>query len=203
MDQDLHFGEHPSEDELEAYALRHLTEEQVAAVETHLLVCEDCQQRLAELDSFIASMKAVTAEHSRAAARMLPAVAAWSRWQIAAGALAVGLIAVGFFYWNPASQAAPATIVLSAMRGGSVPAAAPAGVPLDLRILSTQLDGRPGFRVEIVTELGAAVWSGPLTQTSGEPARAHVDRHLSAGAYWVRLYGPDNQFLQEYGLRLD
>ncbi len=203
MDLNFHFREHPSEDELEAYALRHLPEDRVTVVETHLLVCESCQQSLTEIDGFIASIKAVTAERVTPQIRALRPAATSIRWQIAAGTLAAGLIAVGFFFWNPASRAIPATVVLSAMRQGpaEIPTA-PSGSPLDLNIVSTQLNGRPGFRVEIVTDLGAAVWSGPVTQTPGEPPAVHVDKRLSAGAYWVRLYGPDDELLQEYGLRL-
>lgn len=203
VDLDFHFREHPSEDELEAYALRHLPEDRTAAVETHLLICERCQNSLAEIDAFIASMKAVTAELSAPRPRIIPPSGAPVRWQIALGALAAGLIAVGFFFWDPAPPTTPATILLSAMRDGTTGApSAAAGSPLNLEISSTQLDGRPGFRVEIVTHLGSTVWSSPVSQAKAGQAAARVDKRLPAGEYWVRLYGPDNRFLQEYGLQL-
>jgi hypothetical protein len=49
---------HISEDELELYAVsRDIPESRFAALEEHLLVCEVCQDRLQELDEYVAAMR--------------------------------------------------------------------------------------------------------------------------------------------------
>ena len=49
---------HISEDELELYAVsRGLPEGQLAVIEEHLLICEVCQDRLQELDEYVAAMR--------------------------------------------------------------------------------------------------------------------------------------------------
>lgn len=49
---------HIDEDGLELYALGRLAEAHAAPVEEHLLVCEECRQRLAEWDTYVAAMRA-------------------------------------------------------------------------------------------------------------------------------------------------
>ncbi len=49
---------HISEEELELYAVsRDFPEAQLAAVEEHLLICEACQDRLQQLDEYVAVMR--------------------------------------------------------------------------------------------------------------------------------------------------
>lgn len=50
---------HISEDILDQYALNKLPESEAAALEEHLLVCFDCQDRLQLTDDFIAALRAV------------------------------------------------------------------------------------------------------------------------------------------------
>jgi hypothetical protein len=45
-----------AENELELYAMDRLTEEDAAPIEEHLLVCEQCQDRLVEIDAFVRTM---------------------------------------------------------------------------------------------------------------------------------------------------
>jgi len=202
VDLTLRFSAHPSEEVLEAYALKRLAEDHIPEVESHLLVCEACQHSLADLDTFIAAMKTVSPETIPAPLPVMrPRV--WPRWQtaLAAAALFVG----AFFFWEASgTRPVPATIILSSMRGSQVASpTGPANVPLELEIASTQLDDRDGFRIDLVTAEGAPVWGGAVTRSAAGKPVARVDKRLAAGAYWVRLYSPDNQLLQEYGLRLN
>ena len=48
---------HISGDSLEQYALGQLREPDLAIVEEHLLVCEHCRARLADVDAFIRAMR--------------------------------------------------------------------------------------------------------------------------------------------------
>lgn len=45
------------EDRLERYAMGNLVDEEAAAVEEHLLLCPDCQNKLAELDEFLRALR--------------------------------------------------------------------------------------------------------------------------------------------------
>jgi len=59
---------HPAEDVLEQYAMGSLSEAEVVPVEEHLLVCQDCRQRLEFLDDFVGSIRSAARTASRAAA---------------------------------------------------------------------------------------------------------------------------------------
>lgn len=203
MDLTLRFSAHPSEEVLEAYALKRLSEEHVAKVEGHLLVCEACQLTLADLDSFIAGMKAVSPQTGTAHPTPPSPIRRIPYWQPALAAAAV-LAAVFFFWDSSGSRQVPATIILSSMRGSEIASPnGPANVPLDLSIASTQLDDRSGFRIDVVTGAGDPAWSGPVTRSADGKPLVRVDKRLPAGAYWVRLFSPENQLVQEYGLKLN
>jgi hypothetical protein len=49
--------DHISDDVLEQYSLDRLEEQELAAVEEHLLLCESCRDRLEGIDAFVASMR--------------------------------------------------------------------------------------------------------------------------------------------------
>jgi len=49
---------HIAEDVLEQYAMSKLGEAEVIPVEEHLLICEQCRERVAWLDEFVRSMRA-------------------------------------------------------------------------------------------------------------------------------------------------
>lgn len=48
---------HVDEEGLERYAMGTLRDEETAAVEEHLLLCPDCQNKLAELDEFLRALR--------------------------------------------------------------------------------------------------------------------------------------------------
>jgi hypothetical protein len=49
---------HMDEEILELYALGRLNEEEVVPVEEHLLICHTCQDRLADTDEYIRTVRA-------------------------------------------------------------------------------------------------------------------------------------------------
>jgi anti-sigma factor RsiW len=55
-------------DELELYPMERLPESDTAPVEEHLLVCEECQARLADFDVYVRAMRAAM-RSSRATCR--------------------------------------------------------------------------------------------------------------------------------------
>ena len=56
--------QHCSDAVLEEYCLHMLSEEQTAEVEEHLLVCEECAQRLDQQDEFVHVLKSVLGAYS-------------------------------------------------------------------------------------------------------------------------------------------
>src|SRR5690348_719537 len=72
------FSSHISEDLLEKYALRKLTEPELATVEEHLLVCPKCQDHLDEVDEYIQVMKLAVAQDPA----MRPRQRAWLPFSI-------------------------------------------------------------------------------------------------------------------------
>lgn len=205
MDPTLRFRAHPTENTLEAYALNRLSANQVADIETHLLVCEACQSKVVELDDYTRSMRAVLREAPAVktdVVRQNP-FGRWAAPWAGVALAATALLAIGIYVWLPNAPGTPVKVELSALRGIETGAApAPAGVPLDLQIKTTRVDGRTGFRIEVVTSVGAPAWDGPLQNTAEGRPNVRIEKGLSAGSYWVRLYDPANQLLQEYGLHL-
>jgi predicted anti-sigma-YlaC factor YlaD len=49
--------QHPSEDDLELYALKRLAEPDLGRVEEHLLVCEECRTRLTETGAVVSIIR--------------------------------------------------------------------------------------------------------------------------------------------------
>lgn len=199
MEPYLKLNRHPSEGTLELYALGRLGDCQLEQVEEHLLVCDFCQGAVAEEEQFAGVMRAALAE-----TRVEQVVPWWRRiqWLPAAplmGTVLAAMLLVGVLL-QPASDLAPTSVVLRSQRGGPADIAAPgpADAPLDLRIQSSYLTPDAAYRLSIVDENGRRSWSG-----SFEGEVAHVRSGLAAGLYWVRLYGRENQLLQEYGLRLN
>jgi anti-sigma factor RsiW len=64
---------HLGEEELEEYALGLLPPLSVQQFEMHLLVCDRCQHRLAEMDLFVAAMRAACADFRAGKVARMPA----------------------------------------------------------------------------------------------------------------------------------
>ena len=54
--------EHPSDDDLERYAIGTLPDSACAALEEHLLICEVCQDRLAAEIEFVKAIRSAAAK---------------------------------------------------------------------------------------------------------------------------------------------
>ena len=196
---------HPSGDTLENYSLGLLSETEQARVETHLFVCHACQDALAETDNYVAAMKAALVEPES-----LPAPSRWAAFldslrfsrpipALSTAVVTLSLAAMLVQSYPPTMAASEAEITLRSMRGGveSVESDGPANSRLALKIQSQQLRADDTYRVQIVDAAGKPKWTGT---PSGNVL--HVDKALSAGIYWVRLYDPQKHLAQEYALRL-
>jgi hypothetical protein len=202
------FHSHPTEVMWEEYSFGRLNEQEVAALEEHLLVCETCQISLEELSDYIAVMKAGAAELADSPRHRLA-----HGWRFVRRAAAqplgpvlwiTGLAAVGIALWlppGPAPSKAAALVNLASFRGDVSTSHAPASRPLDLSISASDVPAAPEYRVTVVTGSGKQVWAGTPKVAEGVLS-VRVPQGLEAGQYWVRLYSLESKILSEYGLLL-
>ncbi|MEO8368277.1 MAG: zf-HC2 domain-containing protein [Candidatus Solibacter sp.] len=193
--RDIH--RHMDEEELEQYSDGAGTPEQTAALETHLLTCEECRNQLLQTDEYVLAMRSA-AGHERRAARTREREWSVPTWFPAFAAAACGLLLfVAVRYWQAPSLPA-ATVDLVAMRGAGTPGAAPAGRALLLHPDLTGLAASPSYRIQVVDQTGREV-----RQSLMEAARGAVQfTGLRAGVYFVRVYLPGGELLREYGLEV-
>jgi hypothetical protein len=194
------FRVHPVEDLLEEYAFGRVAEPLLGRLEEHLLGCAACQQRMHDIEEYVAAMKEGAAileareaevAASAAGARGVnsrveegPDEAGWLpkilrpfrlpaiAW--AAAAVVVLLALIG--YWRATQRPlpiTPAVVTLTALRGTENSAEAPAGRSITLQIDANRLtDTQGSMSLHIVNETGQEVWSG-IPQTDVAPENGH------------------------------
>jgi hypothetical protein len=202
--------EHATEDQLESYSLGILSERDVEILEEHLLICQQCQDRLTESDVFVQHMRIAAAKLRAGASRKKPAFS-WSaiglrRWPAPVWLAAAAVFClIGVFWITSARKAPPPTaVLLQAFRGpqDAAEARAPKGQPVRLEADLTGLEAAQTLRMEVVDSGGRRVLEADATPQAGRVAIL-LKSGLGAGVYWVRLYGaaPGHQLLREYALR--
>jgi hypothetical protein len=194
-------NDHIEEEDLERYSKQVLDEESAALVETHLLVCQNCQQRLVEVEAYTVAMKyaalSLLAEERSAARkrwtffpRLIPTFAA-------VALLAVAVVTLPLVR---TSNQAPVPVSLQTMRGTANLAIAPALRPLRLDLDLTGLAPAPVYNIELVAQTGEDVWNTTLKSEGAEvPVTIPAQR---GGVYFVRVALPSGQTIREYALQI-
>jgi hypothetical protein len=197
---------HPGNEVLERYSLANLSEPELERVEEHLLVCETCQDELAEIETFIGDMKYACAHVKPAPKKSWRSI--FAGWWTAvprpalAGAFAALLLVLGIPLTRHQAPAGPAVSVeMAAMRGATGIARAEANRPLHLKMDASLIEGAPAYRVEVVDAGGSSVWTGPA-RISGTTLTADVQKPLASGNYWIRVFASGADPIREYGLDL-
>jgi hypothetical protein len=194
------FDAHISEESFELYSMGRLPQNELEHFEEHLLLCSSCEERLTESDRFVRVMREAT---RRVQTAPDPAKPLWNprmAWGLAAAAAIAVIVAVPRFQTvsNP-----PQEIALSAMRGpenATVPSVS-ADRPITLRIDVAELPAASAYALEVVDVKGGKVWQGRAAVQEGTIVQP-IGRTLSAGQYWVRLYGegPEPVLLREFSM---
>src|SRR5690242_13488086 len=70
----------PSEEEIEKYSLGDLSEPEAARFEEHLLICQSCQNRVAESDLYVTGVQAASAQKRREERKARNHWAFFPRW---------------------------------------------------------------------------------------------------------------------------
>lgn len=194
-------SDHFSEDVIERFSMRKLEEPLLSEFEDHYLVCPRCQERVREMDAYLAAAQ-------KALSRPQPASFAQRLWSILSQPVlrpvwpVAAIAGVLLFTFLPVQPRARQTVRLTSERGAPIAAAAPSSdltLSLDLRGLETQ----PEIFAEVADTDGQPLWSGTAL-TSGTEATVTVSRRLGGGRYWVRIYRDQSRqdLLREYGLAI-
>jgi hypothetical protein len=210
--QQIHIA-HPTEDELERFAMGKSEESELEEVEGHILICSACLDRVQELESFIQACRDAFPEFHREQARLLEPkrhrgvsrlnfkLPKWS-WAPAFAALALLTVTLSNLR-QPSAGSIDAT--LSASRGIASSAVLPAHRVVRLHLDAIDLPAAPA-QVELVDSEGRPLWSGPAT---AQADRIQVETpRLQPGAYFARLYpiqdGHPNkdQLLREFAFQV-
>lgn len=200
---------HASEETLEQYATGCLSEEQLAPLEEHLLVCEDCRNACAETESYVGAMRSAAEQirhPQRPGGGWLRRILNVEPRPLWALGLAGGIFALlAGIQWQIGQQnrAVPVLVALAAARGpeGAAGAQAAAGTPLMLNVDLAELPGHPSYRLEVVTAGGERMGEWSATPAAGKLS-VRLDGRLATGTYFVRLYSPQRELLREYALRI-
>jgi hypothetical protein len=124
------------------------------------------------------------------------------------GGLAAACLITSVMVLYPGFSPVAAAVLLQSYRGDSTPYREDTGInlgpalrPLDFAIRAEDVPKKSEYRLEAVADDGRVLWSGGAKRV--DPGlTAHMQRGLSAGHYWVRLYDQDSVLLSEFGLRL-
>ncbi len=193
---------HIDDELLDQYALGSPRRELLPAIEEHLLVCHDCQTRLASADEFLWLFRATAAQPD---ARRRPFLRRLFNARVLTWAGAAAMVVAGFFLMSGEFRQlpmAPAMVFMHALRGPEAAAAISAGKPARLVFDLTPTGTAQDYEVQIVNLLGTQVLLAPVEFNDG-----HISiliRKPKLGSYWVRVYQrAKRELIAEYGLRAE
>ncbi len=202
---------HPAEEALERFLLHQCPDEELEAVETHILACDGCVSRLESLETQIAVTKIALRELERESAIAVAARQhrSWKTWftvpNLSWAGAAAALVAGGLIVTPQLMRhtAPVAEVNLSAYRGletGKVPE----GRPLHVRFNAAGLPPGP-VTVQLVDETGAELWKGVGTVRE-DKAEITAPKIAHEGAYLFRLYsagnGQQSELLREFAFQV-
>lgn len=197
---------HISEELLERYTLLQLSEEKLAPVEEHLLVCERCRENLTEVENFVGGMKMAARQvlHGQKQVRHVQVVPKRPRqWTLpfASGMLISTLLI--FVYVGRPHAVLQTEVALTASRGASdsTIARVPAGSSLVLKAAAHDINPGSKLRLELANSEGRVVWQGE-TEAQAGLITARLNHAFDRGQYWFRVYASD-RLVEEYGLQVE
>ena len=200
--------EHVSEELLERFLAGQASESESEIIETHLLICESCQEQLDELEDYRTAMRngfaLLKSEERQVAAAISPVQKeSWARqfvfgllnwrlpqWSVIPVAAALALACVLVLPTLRHSNS-PVELTLTAERGNAIPTVTLiAGRPLELHLNASGLSQGP-MAVEVVDSEG-----GLKSQQNGVVRSNQVDvlvgTVLPKGIYLARIYATEN-----------
>ena len=203
IESDRHFGD----DLLETYSIGHLPEEQVPALEEHLLMCSDCQVRLTSIDQYLQVARTAAAELERRKTSHKLWLGRF--WPIPKPVWALGFATASLAVWLsvvPLQPVRQTELMLTASRGAeTAPSHANSNDSLSLKIDTKTIPVAPAYQLQIVNATGEEVWKGKVSRQDNQEIGVAKAPKLNHGAYWVRIYSATDldSPLAEYPLVID
>ncbi len=198
-------GTHGTDDQIERYTIGTLPDAELAILEDHLLICEECRGRTEDTQAFTMALRDALKEAPVSAQTVSKQKATfdltgWLRRPAVSMAFGFVLLFCVLAIFSNQRNGLPAVAVLqlTATRG-EVPTVGRAR-ELDLRLAGAPQDGGP-YRVEVVDAQGKNIW-GSLADNEGDAVLVKVPMRMQSGEYFVRLYSADGPIVHEYGFRL-
>jgi anti-sigma factor RsiW len=202
--------EHPAEEVLERFILHQSDETELDVVETHVLACESCVDRLEALELQIAATKTALQEfHMESVERALSNQGtSWRSWLTmpklsmagSAAALALGLFLVPQFV---NSHAPVAQVSLVAYRGLETPVV-PKDHTLQVHLNANDLS-ESKVQVELVDDRGSDLWQGVAT-VQGDEVELTVPKITATGTHFFRIYTSaqtgEKELLREFAFQV-
>ncbi len=211
---------HLTEEAMETYALGRLADPDAELLEEHLLLCHDCQDRLRQVDEFVAAFR-VAADRTEGkqdaqtppGRRLGPSLRAslfsffrsWRPLYSIGGAVAAAALVVAMLPREPRPAAAPVRIELNAIRGMVPEVRLPSpGSALQLSLDLTGLPTAGRFTLELAAASGQVLWTETVARPEGGPLSVSPSFTPKAGIYWLRIYddGGSRVLLREFGFRV-
>ncbi len=198
------YRDHPDEEALERFLLNRSDEEELEIVETHIMACEGCVEKLEALEYQITATKIALKSHvtercaSIAHQQTESRFGNWltlTRFSLAGGAVAACALVLTVV-------SIPRQENISAYRGAEVTNVA-AWTPLSLHLDANDLP--PGsVAVEVVDARGGKIWQGAATNANDQ-IDVDIPRLKSSRHYLVRVYSTQDDalgaLLREYSMQ--
>lgn len=198
-------ADHPTDDALEEYLFGRHAEQDLEAVETHVLACESCVARLERLETDLAVMKVALSNlpihHSRNAQPFGASILDWLWVPPLAWAFTAALLALCVSFPKIRQQGTPTTdVTLHANRGSEfavVPVHHSALLTMDAFDLPAET-----VSVQLVDIYGKELWAA-RTSVKDDRAKVILPALPNTGTCFLRLYGPpssstDASLLREF-----
>jgi len=195
---------HPSEEQLERFILRHSPEEELEAVETHILACESCVEQLEALELQMSAVRLALQqiEEKRTRKALAKSSAGWRNWlsvPVLAGAGAFACLAL-----TAVTLSIPRDVTLSAYRGSEM-AIVSEWRPLNMHLNAADLTDGP-VTVELVDNSGSLVWRGS-SAVRHDKVDVALPRITRGGPHFLRLYtqaqgNGEAELLREYSIQV-
>jgi hypothetical protein len=191
--------EHVSDDVLERYAMRGLSEVEAEAFEDHIALCSYCLDRLDETTAFVEGMR----EAAKAPPREDPSklrLPSWLKpgWSMpvwgAGLAAAAGLL---FVMLRPGTLPPAAMVVLDGTRGTAtqVHGTGPFDFELFMPVEGTS------YHVELLDDGGRKRWESNVAGKNGK-LHALVNQKVAEGQYFLEVTEPVSGSRHEYAVQV-
>jgi hypothetical protein len=192
------YREHPNEEALERFLLKTSSEEELEDLETHILMCGPCIERLEILQIQIAAARVAlqSLEAKRYSKSPIQTSSSWKTWFTIprlSFAATSAVAAIGAILFS-----IPRDVTITSDRGTET-AIVSEGRPLHMHLNAAGLD--PGtIAIELADNKGSILWKG-TSVVKDDKLDFTLPRIVHSGPHYLRLYSPTQPDVQGVLLR--